>query len=106
MAESRRMPGHTIEAAVFVPTADGEGLEEYQTSIRYVFDYGRALPRGIIEWRGGYWIVCRKADGEWHIEVDLLDIAKTRIHKFLKYRNYLRRVGLWGKLEELIGEPK
>jgi len=35
------------------------------------------------------------------LDIRLSGVMKERLHKHLKYRNYLKRVGLWGKLNTL-----
>lgn len=90
------MTGRHIQDVVVLVPRDGEiGLEGFETSLYYIFDYGRALPRGLVSWKNEHWIVARQSDGKWHLDIRLSEVTKERLHKHLKYRNYLRRVGLW-----------
>lgn len=101
---------HNIQGIVLLPYDDGAiGLHSTVMMIQDVFDYGRAIPRGLLVYQDVIWIVCQRRDRHWHLETKLHEVLEHRCGSdFTKWRNYLRRIHRWPwkdeDTKEILGE--
>lgn len=84
------------KATLRLPCECSEFPVEVKVDIFDVHYYGRAIPRGLIVREDEIWIVALRIDGYWHLEITIKDVlGYQRGSKFVKWRNYLRRIVRW-----------
>ena len=82
---------------VLIPYDDDTiGLQAFTFAIHDIFDYGRAVTRGLLVHKDKVWIVSRRRDGCWYLETKVEDVVEhQRGSNFVKWRNYLQRIHRW-----------
>lgn len=102
------------DAIIRLPCEQHEYPKEIKATVFDVYDYGRALPRGLIVLEGDIWIVSPIQEwvgnctlglalggrtlrpSSWRLETKVSDVvAYQRGSNFVKWRNYLRRIVRW-----------
>lgn len=86
------------DAVIHLPCQWHEYPKKVTATIFDVYDYGRAIPRGLVVHGNEVWIVSRGGRGTeyWRLETKVSDVvAYQRGSNFVKWRNYLRRIVRW-----------
>ena len=94
------------KATLHLPCEWHEYPKKITVTIVDVYDYGRALPRGLVVHESEVWIVSRYQD-HWRLDTKVKDVvANQHGSKFAKWRNYLRRIMRWPWKDEYTQEIK